>query len=231
MTKIYNHITEDEKIKLARITQDCLDTHVFNPPKTFVNLAVFDKTGLEIERHELLSKSWTRNFYNMLFCLFTDTPTSYLGATFGAGYLACKQTSGTVFSSTTFSLGNSAFIGPLGSTVNGILVGTSDSAETLESYILGSLIANGTGAGQLSYTAQKATIASYDSGTKKMTGTMRRYLNNNSGADITVKEIGLASDYSTAKLLQNRDVLPTPVTVPNGGQLKIDYVMELVYPA
>lgn len=231
MTKVYNHITEEEKIKLARITQDCLDTHVFNPPKAFVNLAVFDKNGQEIERHELLSKSWTRNFYNMLFCLFTSTPTSYFGAIFGEGYLACKQTSASVFSSTSFSLGNGAFIGQIGSTANGILAGTSDAAETLESYILGSLIAHGTGAGQLSYTAQDATSVSYNSGTKKMTGTLRRYLNNNSGAAITVKEIGLVSDYSTPKLLQNRDVLPSPVTVPNGGQLKVEYLIEMTYPS
>lgn len=231
MTKIYNHITEDEKIKLARITQDCLDTHVFNPPKAFVNLAVFDKNGQEIELHELLSKSWTRNFYNMLFCLFTSTPTSYFGAIFGEGYLAMKQLAGTIFSSTSYSMGDAAFIGPIGNTTRGIIVGTSDSAESLNSYILGALIANGTGSGQMSYLAQDATVASYDAGTKKMTGTMRRYFNNNSGADITVKEVGLISDYSIPKLLQNRDVLPSPVTVPNGGQLKVDYVIELVYPA
>lgn len=229
--RFYNHITEDELIKLDRITRDCLDTHVFNPPKAFVKLSVFDRDGQELERHELLSKSWTRNFYNLLFCLFTDTPTSYLGETFGAGYLACKQTGGTVFSSTSFSLGNGAFIGPFGSTVKGILVGTSDAAESLNSHTLGALIANGTGAGQLSYTAQNATIASYDSGTKKMTGTMVRYINNNSGAEITVKEIGLVSDYSTPKLLQNRDVLPTPVSIPNGGQLKAQFVIEMTYPA
>ena len=232
MTKVYNHITEDEKIKLARITRDCLDTHVMQPPKTFLSLAILDRDGNEIERHEMLSKSWTRNFYNALFFLGTTTPMTILGSTYGEGYLTRKLTDGAINSHPAYILAND-LVGGAGINYKGIVVGSSNSAESFESHIMGGIISSGNGAGQLVYSSQDATAVSYNSGTKKMSGILRRYFNNNSGSAIIVREVGLIINESSYgnKFLINRDVLPVEISVPNGGQLKVDYVIELVYPA
>jgi len=66
---------------------------------------------------------------------------------------------------------------------------------------------------------------------------MVRYFNNNSGGDIDVNEVGLVMNQpqggSTVygKRLQARDKLASTVTVPNTGQLKVTYTIQLTYPA
>jgi hypothetical protein len=69
---------------------------------------------------------------------------------------------------------------------------------------------------------------------------MLRYLNNNSGADIGVNEVALvpkvsasvdSGGYAPSPTLVARDKLPSTVTVPNTGQLKVTYTIQLTYPA
>jgi hypothetical protein len=70
-----------------------------------------------------------------------------------------------------------------------------------------------------------------------MKNELARYFNNNSGADVSVNEVALALrgyqpgssvpyNYMTA-----RDKLIATVTVPNTGQLKVTYTVQLTYPA
>ena len=56
----------------------------------------------------------------------------------------------------------------------------------------------------------------------------------NSRATITVAETSLvARAYigSWYDFLFSRGVLPAPINVPNGGQLRAQYIIELTYPA
>ena len=60
---------------------------------------------------------------------------------------------------------------------------------------------------------------------------MSKIFNNNSGAEITVSEVGLAGYESGQSMLMCRDVLASPVTVPNAGQLTVTYTIEMTFPA
>ena len=107
----------------------------------------------------------------------------------------------------------------------GIVVGTGDTPVTADDYNLASKIAHGTGAGQLSYGA----VTLYDPFVSDYTVKQRiaRSFTNNSGADITVKEIGLIVKTSVDNYLVMiiRDVI-TPLTIPDGGKSMIRYYIK-----
>ena len=69
-----------------------------------------------------------------------------------------------------------------------------------------------------------------------MKNDLARYFNNNSGGDVSVNEVALSLrgykpgstvpyNYMTA-----RDKLITTVVVPDTGQLKVTYTVQLTYP-
>ena len=85
--------------------------------------------------------------------------------------------------------------------------------------------------------AQEAPVLSYDAGTKTLTDTLVRFMNNNSGGDITVREVGYivkmqtGTAYSMSNFLFSRDILSPEVLIPNAGQIRLQYTISLVYPA
>jgi hypothetical protein len=108
-----------------------------------------------------------------------------------------------------------------GVTSYGIVVGSSDTPVTRDDYKLGSQIAHGSGTGQLMYGA-----VSIDAPTTYGTGYLTRVIRvftNNSGADITVKEIGVYYYNIYHYFCMIRDVLTTPVTIPNGYSWTVRY--------
>jgi hypothetical protein len=112
----------------------------------------------------------------------------------------------------------------------GITMGTDDTAVTITDYALGALIAAGAGAGQLSYGAQ--TIGSVGGSGSSRRFTITRTATNNSGGDITVKEIGLAvgtsdSGATTRNFLVTRDVLAAPVTMNDTDALAVVYTYKV----
>ena len=113
----------------------------------------------------------------------------------------------------------------------GIVVGTGALAEDFERYALASQIANGNGSGQLAYAASEAPVVSTIDTTKRTQWV--RYFNNNSGAAITVNEVGLIIYffYQGGNYLTDRSLIAGGVEVPNTGQLKVTYTIELTYPA
>jgi hypothetical protein len=110
---------------------------------------------------------------------------------------------------------------PAGNTAYGIVVGTSDTPVTRDDYKLGSQITHGSGSGQLMYSAMSID-APVAYGTGYLFRTMRVFTNN-SGADITVKEIGLYIYNGVYYFCIIRDVLTTPVTIPNGYSWTVRY--------
>ena len=202
--------------------------------------------------------SWTRNAYNLIFCqLGSCNPTD---ATFGSGKLSYKITNGTIRyyngGDTSNEYGTwvtyidyydvetreneSAGRGSraaANSDNHGLVVGSSNAAEDFDHFALQAPIANGLGAGQLSMIAQEAPVLSYDAGTKTLTDTLVRFMNNNSGGDITVGEVGYickmqtGTAYSMSLFLFSRDVLDPVVVIPDAGQIRIQYQISLAYPA
>ena len=210
-------------------------------PELFLALEVRDKKGRPIQGHCKRCHSFGRNVYNyILSSLFAkNCPDS----TFEAGKLSMKVTSGTVrygsYGAGIIAQTNFESNGPTagaGVDTHGILVGSGVAAESFEDYALQTLIPNGTTAGKLSYVASEAPVYSYDAPTKNWTAEFKRYFNNNSGADITVNEVALVYYLERVagtadRVLWSRDRLASGVTVPNTGQLRVTYTLQITYPA
>ena len=115
----------------------------------------------------------------------------------------------------------------------GLLVGDSDTAWAFTDYALSSLIASGSGAGELGYAAQSATAVSDTDDTRTIT--LTRAFNNNSGGEVTVREIGWAtcgyngSNYNSY-YLQFREVLGSPIVLSDSEQLTVNFMIDLTYP-
>lgn len=235
-----NLITPEILEQIDKVNKNCHDLHLPSPPVTFIKLEIIDENGDVAEEIKTKSNSWVRNAYNVLAQNFLPCNASAGAATFGAGSQAIKDTAGTTngytYATTPYS-GSLAYVAFNGSANNtfGIVVGTSDTAESFEHNALQAIVAHGTGSGQLSYAAMTEPIAAYTSGTKKWTQTITRNLSNGSGASITIKELGLIfkmNQTSTVPyVLMSRDVLATPVAVADGQTLRVTYTTEITYPS
>ena len=209
--------------------------------EAFLELEVRNRSGQIMHHHRQRSHSWVRNAYNHLFCQMAAKDAN--DATFGAGKLSGKQTNGTVRGiGYPFGYGESNSVdgtsyglrAAAGIDTKGIQIGSGTNAETFEDYALQTQIANGTGAGQMSYIASEVHSIAYDAGTKVLRNTLIRYFNNNSGGNVNVNEVGIVA-YLQGQFSQNymmsRDKLPATITVPNTGQLRVTYTIQLTYPA
>ena len=206
--------------------------------KAYVELEVRDKDGKVIERRKQVSRSWTRWAYNTAFCQLACVD----GLT--PDNLSMKDTTGAV------KTGNCpaaleddhsckasvetgwALAAAAGDDAMGIVVGTGTGAESFEDHALETKIADGTGAGQLSYVLSEDYTVSTEGTTKK--AEQVRYFNNNSGAAITVNEVGLYVRYGSHgsfNFMTARDLVSPGVSVPDTGQLKVTYTIELAYPS
>jgi len=110
----------------------------------------------------------------------------------------------------------------------GVLVGTDTGAvypKDIANYKLGTQIAHGTGAGQLSH-SNHSIVGSSVTATDSIAGITRTFANV-SGGSITVNEIGLATkmywDMAYRYFMIIRDLLAAPVVVAHGESLTISY--------
>lgn len=173
------------------------------------------------------SNSLVRNYYNWSANngLCHQSPNA---ATYGAGYLAMKDTGGTI---RTVGSSSGYYINDLSTAQSnyGILVGTSATAESIEDYILGAKVTHGNGAGQMYYYDTQKT-ASYNGGTLKWSNQIKRTIMNNSGASITINEVGYVAwllyigGITARDSLVIRDV-PTPMPIANGGGIVVTYTI------
>ena len=239
-------LKEEQKYEHFRGLMQELHLPAYNASWT---LEVRDKEGRLIQRHRQRSHSWTRNAYNHLFsnmCAKNATSDS-----FGAGFLSAKSTAGTVYGNTglgsVLSYAGAPSYGDIEGTSYGvkagagiagwgIIVGSGTDAESFEDYALQAAIAHGEGSGQLTYIAQEAHSVSYNAETKVLQDELMRYFNNNSGADIDVNEVGMVYRFYKAfgtvtNIRLARDKLSAAVSIPDTGQLKVIYSLELTYPA
>ena len=212
--------------------------------EAFWEFEISNKRGEAVRRHKQRSHSWVRNAYNLMVC-----QSAAVASDSGVG-LAIVDTGGVTRSdgSTQPASGWSSsgsgnmriyvgssygFYAQAGVDNMGIVVGTGSGAENFDDYALGSRISSGNGAGQLAYSAMDAPAVSTIGTTKQVVWT--RYFNNNSGAPVTVNEAGIYTkgtvEGSTINYMLCRDPLPGGVTVPDTGQLKVTYTVQITYPA
>lgn len=195
---------------------------------------IVDRHGNPVLKHTGKSHSFTRNYSNM--CCTSMLFKGVVGTTHAAGSTAVKDTGGVIRGLVGFAaIGHNGITAGAGSLTRGIIAGTSATAESYEDYAMGAIITHGSGSGQLTYGAQSEN-STWDGGTKIFKNTIQRVLTNNSGADITINEVGLV-DYMVisqlsalfAYVLIVRDT-PTPIVVAAGNSATITYTFSYQYP-
>ena len=212
-------------------------------PRAFWTLEVFDKDGKLLQRYHTRSHSWTRNFYNQIFCE-TAAKCAADGA-FGLGKLNIKDTAAAIQSGNgTITYSSAANLdvptdddGHIVSSdviSRGISVGSGTNAESFDDYVLQTQIAEGTGGGQLNAIRSEGPVISENG--LILINTLVRYFNNNSGGPVNINEVALVTGVYCGgggryNSLTTRDKLGATVTVQDTGQLKVTYTMELTYPA
>lgn len=216
-----------EEAKFNELQNKCKSLKVMPPPSIHIGFKVH-KDGKLIFDDKQRGHSWTRNFYNMRCGLGAGAVVD--GNTFGAGYMTGIEIGGSMgYGGNITSIDGGIAVGTVGTESVGIVVGTSDTAWNIDQYALGAIITSGSGAGQLAY-----QVSGYDSklyASKIWTTTNKRVMNNNSGGDIIVKEVGLyGRNYDSAAMLE-RSVLDPTVTVPNGTQLTVTYEISMNFSA
>jgi hypothetical protein len=222
-----------EETKFADLKAMCRELKVPSPPEIHIGLKVHDKNGVLVFDDVQRGHSWNRNAWNNFYC-GTVHPTC-VTATWGAGYLSTKKSSGTVAAWTfpgdrivTFSAG------AIANSDYGILVGTDDTVFSVEQYALIAPITEGTTTGKFSHQAGSVDAGVYTGGTKTWKTTIARIFNNNSGASITVKEV---ADYAfdinmgSGGFMFERTALVSPVAVANGAQLTVTYEISMDFSA
>lgn len=226
---------EKESQQLRKLSQE-LKIPVF---EAWLEMEVKMPDGKVVHHHRQRSHSWNRNAYNVMAASLMSINRS--DAIYGAGYINNKDIAGAVYSGAIFLIQNNpqnvetagvGYVGAAG-TATGIVVGSGAGAENFEDFALGTLIANGVGAGQLSYVAGDVPVKSYVAGTKTYSTVYVRYFNNNSGGNVSVNEVGIYNYHQNAgkTWMDVRDKLASTVTIPNTGQLKVTYTIQLTYPA
>jgi hypothetical protein len=181
--------------------------------KAYLKIKVINEKGKCIYYRRYRSRSFVANFINIMFaCLFNQSVT--LVATNGSTF---SISTAQVFNAKDSSNDNSY----------GIQIGTGTTAPAITDYRLTSLIPNGTSAGQMQYGA--VSVMSPVINTTNNTGyiTVTRAFTNTSGGSITVSEVGLVVSITSNNVLIIHDLLPSPITVPNGSTLSIAYEIQI----
>lgn len=181
----------------------------------------------------MILKNWYRLLLSQLFhadvaCTntagTTQTVSVYNGYqfSFGYDYFQCPSIYAPRFLHTTTTF-NSAIAanGSSNNAASGVYFGTGATAPSYDDYTL---------SGDIIHTATASTavnIADLDNG-KAITG---KYTITNTGAEeITISEIGLVYAFSTFRILVERTVLDTPVTIPAGGIGLVEYTITFNLP-
>jgi hypothetical protein len=122
--------------------------------------------------------------------------------------------------------------GAAGAVTSGIIVGTGNTAPTINDYVIETLIAHGVGAGQLQYSIVTYGAPAADATTSQFTIT--RNFANGSGGAITVNEVGLYVETAPGGtpvpyyFMTIRDVIAGGISVPNGQTLTVNYRPQAV---
>ena len=111
----------------------------------------------------------------------------------------------------------------------GIRVGTGTTAVAIDDNALATPIADGVGSGQMYHYA--VTVADASVSGSSCSFTVTRVIGNQSGATISVTEIGIYfvayENASPRYFLGIRDVLASSVAVPDGGAITVEYTIKV----
>jgi hypothetical protein len=187
--------------------------------KAYLKIKVIDENGKCTYYRRYRSRSFVVNFINDLF------------TTMARQSINNVNTSGAQYG---ISLNDTMNINASSNNSNyGIQIGSGTSAPTIIDHSLSQVISNGTSIGQMQYGAVSVTGAVTNTSTNTGYFTVTRTFTNNSGSSITVSEVGLVAwsgnytGQTNQFYLILHDLLPTPITVPNGSSLSISYEIQV----
>ncbi len=236
--------TPEEDAKFAQLRELGQELHIpiLTHKWRFVNR---DRDGNVVDDVEMWADSFVRNAYNHLASQMMSKNGD--GAAFTGGDINFTQVSSTLVTGNRgIRIGDanqnledtatSGLRGPAADNGRGIVVGSSATAFSFEHTALQAIIAEGTAAGQLNYTAQTALADAFAA--LVYTVTHQRFFNNNSGGNVSVNEVGMYLDMNNSTVVTTvvpvmtaRDVLGATIVVPDTGQLDVSYDMALTFPA
>jgi len=197
-------------------------------------MEVHKPSGELVSQHQELGRSFLANFIKMLYssAMINEAPTAdgvalTLFDTDGVERAGLDSALQNILSSSEFMDCNG-----LGTNdEQGILVGTDDGTilpKDINNYALGAKCSEGTGTSQLNYGTHSIVTPVDDDSTYSYAG-ITRTASNGSGASIGVNEVGLVCygrwdhNVTSRYFMLIRDILGTPVTVPNGDTLTVSY--------
>ena len=199
-------------------------------PQIYWEIEVKDKNGKVISKKQASAKSWLVAFITLLkgqFAVSADAQT-------GTNNVSVVDEGGTGRNFPPFiTYGTNSFscLGAAANVNEGIVVGSGNTANLITTYMLTSKILHGSTSGLLLYGASSIEDVTNPSG-NDLQFRITRTFTNNTGATVTVKEIGIIGRCcATGVVLRNfmiaRDVLPSPTDVPDGATLTIRYVAKI----
>jgi len=126
---------------------------------------------------------------------------------------------------------NWSALGDTGDINQGIAIGSDDTPNDVNQFGLNSKIAHGSESGQLLYGAMTVESPTNPSGGIWQFRAIRTFTNN-SGADVIVKEVGFIvrkfdAAHSGRSWCLIRDVLDSPITIPDGASFTWRYIFQL----
>jgi len=231
------------KINIKDTIKDALRLH--NNIDVRLSITVKDKNGKIIKQHKQYSHSFLMSFLAMLSSLMlnaynTEGNWYYFKITTGLWYSIDSYTT------TAYDLLN--ILDVANDSTYGIVVGTGTTPPTPNDFALENQIVNGTGSGQLIYGAHSvsptpATTTLSAQSTTPTTGlltisgnttsfTVSRTFQNQSGASITVSEVGIITESmltggAVEYILLIHDLLSSAITVPNMSVMAITYTISV----
>lgn len=138
--------------------------------------------------------------------------------------LTISDTGGTprsvIYTTSTFALNAAA-----ASSAQGLVLGIGTNAVTLADVALQTQIAHGNGSGQLSYGTTTFTAPTTVGSTRSFE--VQRTFINNSGADITVKEVGLYAKATAGATYYCIDRTLKTFTITNGATVTVKYTISV----
>jgi len=187
--------------------------------KAYLKVKVIDENGKCIYYRRYRSRSFVVNFLRTIFTNLSGQSINNV------------NTSGGSYS--TSNIDNIIVNDGSNDDSYGILIGKGTSAPSIIDSNLSQVISNGASVGQMQYSAVSVTGAVTNTSTNTGYITVTRTFTNNSGSSITVSEVGLVAWSGNETFQTNQyyliihDLLPSPITVPNGSSLSISYEIQV----
>lgn len=174
-------------------------------------------------QHRFYGKSLTANFMQQLWNRLSQSDVDFQIGTFcdALGRVGKNTANAQVTGVPTFQ--TNADVGVLSS---GIILGSGLTAPTPSDFVIQTLIANGVGAGQLSYQQQTGSQGVQIAGANT-SFIMQRLFANLSGGVVNVNELAIYTLTGGNSFLIYRDVLPSTDIIPIGGTYRVSITFQI----